>query len=123
MNGKHILKHYIGDAVVCAALAIILTVVCFAFSRSDDTNKQVRVLKGGEVIAVYDLSEDNALNVDGVIIKVHNGRAFIEDSDCADKICMSMHGVDNNGGGSVCIPNKVVLEPVKNVGNTDAVAG
>ncbi len=123
MNGKFTLRHYIGDAVVCAFLALLLTVVCFAFSASDDSNKKVRILKDGKELAVYNLSDNASYDIDGVHIKIHDGKATISESDCADKVCMDMPGVDHSGGGSVCIPNRIVLEPVDTDGNTDAVAG
>ncbi len=123
MNGKFAIRHYIGDAVICAILALLLTVGCFAFSASDDSNKKVRILKDGKELAVYNLSDNASYDIDGVHIRIYDGKATISESDCADKVCMDMPGVGKNGGGSVCIPNRIVLEPVTDTVSSDAVAG
>ncbi len=123
MNVKFTLRHYIGDVLVCAVLVISLMVICAIFFDGDSENKKVRVLQDGKEIAVYYLSDSSSLYVDGVHIKVCDGRAFIAESDCADKICMGMPGVDKSGGGSVCIPNRIVIEPIEDNNSTDAVAG
>jgi len=124
MNTKLGLRHYIGDALICAALAVLLILISVAFSATNNKNNdKVRVLQDGKEIAVYSLSDNVTLNINGVRIEIRDGKAFIGDSDCDDKVCMNMPGVDKSGGGSVCIPNRIVLEPLTDSDGTDAVAG
>ena len=54
---------------------------------------------------------------------IEKGKAYIADSDCPDKVCTKMHGVDQNGGGAVCLPNRVVLEPAKHSDGIDYIIG
>ena len=124
MKKKFGLKHYIGDAVLCVILAVLTVCVSlWIVNGKRDKNRQVRILHNGSEIGIYNLSEDASLKIDGVHIKIKNGKAVIYSSDCPDKICTEMHGVDKDGGEAVCLPNKIVLEPVNSNGRTDATAG
>ena len=121
---KFSLKHYIGDAVLCVLLTVfIICISIFVMTDKSGTNKQVRILHNGSEIAVYDLSKNRAFEIQGVHIRIKNGKAVIVSSDCPDKICTEMPGVDKDGGSAVCIPNKIVLEPAVSCGTTDATAG
>ena len=109
--------------MVCVILVLLLIFGFIVFSASNDSNGQVRILRDGEEFAVYSLSDNVSLCVDGVCIKIENEIAVIEDSDCPDKVCTGMHGVDKNGGGAVCIPNRIVLEPYSQKSDSLIVAG
>ncbi len=117
------MRLYIGDIAFCLLLAAMLVILSFLLSENGYANKKVRIISDGKEFAVLDLSQNASVEVNGVTVTVRNGKAVISDSDCSDKICMAMSGVDKNGGGAVCIPNKVVIEPVRNVENTDTIAG
>lgn len=123
MNFKRKMRLYIGDIAFCLLLALMLVILSFLLSPNGYSNKKVRIISGGKEFAVIDLSKNVTVKVNGVTVTVCDGKAVISDSDCSDKVCMAMNGVDKNGGGAVCIPNKVVLEPVRNVENTDTIAG
>lgn len=123
MSGKFCLRHYVGDGVVCLILVFLLIFGFILSSVSKDDTQQVRILRDGEEIAVYKLSDSASLYVDGVHIRLRDGKAVIESSDCPDKVCTEMRGVDKNGGGAVCIPNKIVLEPYSKKIDSVIVAG
>ncbi len=124
MERKFSLRHYIGDALVCGVIIYVALAVSFAAAGAKkNENTCVRILCGEEKIAELPLGTDiTGFAVGNVIIEISGGRAYIRESDCPDKVCMSMHGVDKNGGGAVCIPNRVILEPCKN-GDVDIVVG
>lgn len=124
MKNKISPRCYIGDAVLCILIAVLTVCVSVMFIiKKDRDNRQVRILCDGYEFGIYDLSKDTYIDIDGVHIEISGGKAVISDSDCPDKVCKTMAGVDKNGGGAVCIPNKVVLEPVTTSDLTDAVAG
>lgn len=125
MEKKFTLRHYLGDAVLCVLLICLsLAAVFFVRSSAMGENSRVRILCSGEKIAELTLDKDiTGYAVGNVIIEISGGRAYIIGSDCPDKVCMSMHGVDKNGGGAVCIPNRVVLEPCTSDSNVDITAG
>lgn len=120
-------KVYAFDAVACIFLVLLLfaaSVIYVAVSKADGENKYVRILLDTQEISVLPLSKDSEeIAVGGVIIKIEKGKAYIADSDCPDKVCTKMHGVDQNGGGAVCLPNRVVLEPAKHSDGIDYIIG
>lgn len=106
---------YVGDTVVCILLAALLALsaLILPYFRSTGKGSGVRVLLDGKEAAVLSLSEEvQDIAVGGVHIKIEDGRAYIFASSCPDGLCERMHGVDSKGGGgAVCVPNRVVLEP------------
>lgn len=118
-------KQYIGDCAVALLLAAVLICVSVLYGADQSVNTKVRISKDGTEIGVYELSHTDSVYIGEVRIDIRDGRAYISDSDCPDKVCMNMHGVDKNGGGAVCIPNRIVLEPVKDNGSyiTDVIVG
>ncbi len=123
-------KQVVGDAVICVLLlllAVLFAVLPMLFAKQNTT---VRVTLDGKEVMRLPLSQNlSDYSPDGhVHIRIENGRAFISDSDCPDKICLGMHGVDASGGSAVCIPNRVAIEAAGNVSQKkdnapDAVAG
>ncbi len=120
-------KVYALDAVVCIFLVLLLFAVALAFTGLSSTggkNEYVRILLDTKEIYLLPLSKNcEEITVGGVKITVEDGRAYIADSDCPDKVCTRMHGVDKNGGGAVCLPNRVVLEPTEYSGGIDYIIG
>ena len=105
---------YFGDEVICVLLAALLVLSALLIPRFSASKKidSVRILLDGEELAVLPLSKDEQCFIaDTVCVRVEDGRAYIFESNCPDGICKRMHGVDSKGGGAVCVPNRVVLEP------------
>ena len=124
MGKKFTVRHYIGDGIVCIVLVLIVLLASALALGDAGKNQYVRILQDGDEVAVLPLSEDIPdYAVDNVHIAISSGRAYIKNSDCPDKVCMGMNGVSENGGGAVCSPNKVVLEPFVQNGDIDTVAG
>ncbi len=125
MGKKFTVRQYIGDGIICISLVLVILIASALVLGTDKgSNEYVKILHDGNQVAVLALSEDvSDFKVGNVHVAVTDGRAYIKKSDCPDKVCMGMHGVSENGGGAVCIPNKVVLEPQKKSGNIDVVAG
>lgn len=105
---------YFGDAVICVILAALLLLSAILIPRlsASGGSDSVRVLLDGKELAVLPLSRDvQCFSAGTVLIRIEGGRAYIYESDCPDGICKRMSGVDKDGGGAVCVPNRVVLEP------------
>ncbi len=105
---------YFGDAVICVLLAALLLLSSLLIPRlsASGGSDSVRVLLDGEELAVLPLSKDVQCFIAGTVcIRIVGGRAYIFESNCPDGFCKRMPGVDGDGGGAVCVPNRVVLEP------------
>ena len=125
MKKKFTVKNYIPDTILCILLISLILLFSVLFFTKRDTD-YARITLDGEEFALLPLSQDiSDFHVGNLHIRVQNGRAFIYESDCPDKVCMGMSGVDKNGGGAVCIPNRVVLEPygISDKSELDSVVG
>ena len=117
---------YINDIItnIVIILVCISVPICFSLlSKGDEKKAEVSV--DGEIIKEMPLTENGTLDVEGLVIKIENGKVRVVESDCPDRLCMKMKDVDNVGDSIICIPNKVSVRIVgidENEG-ADVVAG
>ncbi len=92
----------------------LLTVVSFKSPRSRFKGAFVRVYSGGQIIDRISLDKKNTRSYpvkQGVITAcVENGKAWIADSSCSHKICVSAPPVTLAGERVICAPNRFFLE-------------
>lgn len=76
------------------------------------------VLIDGKLTQSFDLKED----IKTVIVTekgnntlvIENGKAFIQNADCPDKICANHRKISKTGETIVCLPHKLVIEITEN---------
>ena len=73
----------------------------------------VFVLRDGEVIAEYPLSEDHAVTISDEsgynLLMISNGWASVSDADCPDRLCVSQKAISRKGESIICLPPKLVI--------------
>ena len=125
MNIEKMEKKYIGDTLLCLML-LLLSVILFifrVFSENDSFNT-VTLFCNGEEIRTFSLSEnEDYFGVEGTVISVTDGKAYIKSTDCPDKTCQKMSPVTNSGGSIVCVPKKIVLKPEHSNPDYDTIVG
>ena len=92
------------------AFALILFAV-FKFNLKD--GKRVNVLLNGKTVATYNLTDTVKTNVSPDsknILVIENGKAYISEADCPDKICVAHRKISKTGETIVCLPHKLVIE-------------
>ena len=87
--------------------------------------------KCGDVIVIYynnekytsiSLDEDRVIKVNNTnVVKVENGKVFMESAECPDQICVKQKPVDESGRDIVCLPNKVVVRVISDKKDVDVV--
>lgn len=116
---------YINDII----LNLIIIAVCIAvpvciFVVSKDEKKTVVVSHDGHTVWEQSLSADGECIVKGVTVVIHNGTAYVSDSDCPDRLCMQMKKAENVGDSIICVPNRVSVKIVgESEKGADVVAG
>ena len=106
------MKRSFGDFIICAAvvLAAALLLVIPGLFKTVFSSAVAQVTVDGDVVAELPLGSDTVYDVgNGVIVSVSNGCVSIIDSDCKDKLCVSLGERDKNGQCSVCLPNKTAV--------------
>ena len=114
-NNKKAKNDIILVAVILLIAAIGLLLV--NITRQDGAFASVKI--DGEETARYSLSDNNTVEIltgdNGEYSKtlvIENGRAYISESNCPDKICAGHKPVCYKGETIVCLPHKVVIEIV-----------
>lgn len=96
--------------LVAVLFALSLLAFTLIFSKTGDS---VSVIIDGKETAIYPLDEDlsTVISSDGEnTLVIKDGKAFIENADCPDKICVSTHSISKKGQTIVCLPHKLVIE-------------
>ena len=101
--------------LIALLILIILLVSVFLYSKSDST--AISVIHNNKTVKVMSLKADAQYRIPDteVTVCVKDGKAFIYNSDCPDKLCMNMNPIAINSPENyciVCLPNKVAI--VKN---------
>lgn len=108
---KKALTLYKKEIIMTAALllAAVFSLVLMNVLKEDGAFAEVTM--GGEVIAVYPLSEDGryTLNEVGNVIVIEDGAVYMESADCPDKTCVLRGKIRYSGESIVCLPNKLSI--------------
>ena len=103
-----------GDAViVCLILSFCALGALFPFLAPRAEAPTVTVTLDGKLYGTYALDTDAALLIGqtGVRLVIADGKAYIAESDCPDKICVHSGALCAGDGGKslVCLPNRVAV--------------
>ncbi len=113
MKKINIQKKYKNDIVLTASIIIVAVLVFFIIGLITKSGNYVEVKKNGEIIGKYSLkanrtveiSDENGYN----LLIIENGKAYIGEASCPDKLCVNQGKISTNGKALVCLPNKTVI--------------
>ncbi len=103
--------------IVAAALLL------YSVFRPGETGDRVTVSVSGVRVAEFSLNEDGTYSLNGGsnILEIKNGRARMTEADCPDRICVKEGWVSRMGECITCLPNKLIVEVVKENDTVDLV--
>ena len=105
-------KKLIYDLILIAALitAGLLVLIFTELSKSEGSTAVVSI--NGNVSAEYSLSEDGEYSINGGtnILVISEGKAFLKEASCPDKLCVRQRSISKAGERIVCLPNRVMVE-------------
>ena len=114
-----------GDYIVVGlvvGLILLLFSMTYGFGGSE---KYVEII-GSETQEVYDVETDRVVEIQGPVgmtrVVIEDGKAWIEDSDCREKICVKMGKLGRPGEEAVCLPNRVIVQMKGDSGGIDGVS-
>lgn len=115
-------KRRIADIIVIAFF-LLISLLLFLFIRGGKEGSEVRVMVEGKEIGVYSLSRDGEYSLNGGTntIVVKDGKAYMADADCPDKLCVRQGKVSRNGETITCLPNKLTVTVIDEEGEVDIV--
>ena len=118
MNKTHV---RIADFVLIAAL-VAVAFLPWIFLRGKPA-KSVAVVLDGKSVQTMPLDTDSEFVIDGVgKVVVRDGKAFVTDMTCPDRLCEKMGKISASGNSVVCLPNRLAVT-VEGGEEVDAVVG
>lgn len=96
--------------LIISVIFIALSVFLFLRFTKEEGSGQVVVKVEGEEFGRYDINEDNKININNTnILAIKDNKAYIEEADCPDKLCVEQKAISRDGESIICLPNKVIV--------------
>ncbi|MCR5771033.1 MAG: NusG domain II-containing protein [Butyrivibrio sp.] len=99
-------------------VVIIIGIAAFLYLYMNfvkaDKGATVQILVDGQVTEEYDLYSSREVVIDtgdggqNVLI-IDNGRCYMDDANCPDKLCVSQGIISKSGQSIICLPHKLVI--------------
>lgn len=104
--------------IVCSVLPLL-----FLFGGKSGNTVTVTVKKDDTVIYCGDIRENRVIAVPGTgnKVTVENGKVWMSEADCRDRLCMK-EGYADKIHPIVCLPNKVTVTVTQGDSEYDAIA-
>lgn len=102
-------------------LIVILLTTAFGFlvfqAYRAKKGASVIVQQNGETLWEFSLSEDRTgeeavrlESEDGYnLLVIEDGKAYIKEADCPDKLCVRQHAISRQGESLICLPHRLVI--------------
>ena len=107
------------DIILVAAIAVIGATALLLFNLFKTEGSYAVVKIDGVETARYSLLEDTEVLITAGdtgefqnLLVIENGKAYVKEANCADKICVNTRAASYSGETIVCLPHKVVIEIV-----------
>lgn len=97
--------------ILSVALVCIIALLLFLPKKSGQT---VIITQDNSVLYRLPLGTDKTVQLDNCTVKIENGFAFMESSNCGNQICVNTGKISKTGEQVICLPNKVIIEVAEN---------
>lgn len=105
------------DIILVAVILVIAAAGLLITTLTRQEGSTVVVKIDGEQTQSYSLYENKTVeiitgknNEFSNTLVIENGKAFISQADCPDKICQEHRAISYSGETIVCLPHKIVIE-------------
>ena len=105
-------KTKIGIADIAVCLAAVMTAGILLLFPSDSVGNHVSVKTDGDIYR-FSLSDDRTEHITSngidLTVMIEDGKVFISESDCPDKLCVKAGKTNSSTKPIVCVPAKVLI--------------
>lgn len=105
------------DIILVAVILVIAAIGLLFVSLTRQDGKFVVVKIDGEPTESYSLYENRTVEIRtgknneySNTLVIEDGKAYISQADCPDKICRDHRAISYSGETIVCLPHKIVIE-------------
>ncbi|MCR5337762.1 MAG: NusG domain II-containing protein [Lachnospiraceae bacterium] len=113
---KSLQKRVLNSVLFFAGVLLIafgLLILRFVLTDKEAAAKSVVVEADGSIVYAVPLSDDQTIPVQTEygenIVRIENGKVFVESADCPKQICVHTAPIRDIGQTIVCLPHRVVI--------------
>lgn len=113
---KSLQKRVLNSVLFFAGVLLIafgLLILRFVLTDKEAAAKSVVVEADGSIVYAVPLSDDQTIPVQTEygenIVRIENGKVFVESADCPRQICVHTAPIRDIGQTIVCLPHRVVI--------------
>ena len=112
------------DLILIASILIVAIALFLIVELTKEEGAGVTVKVDGVKVAEYSLSADGTYPLNGGtnILVIENGKAYLTDANCPDKLCVHQGFIDSTLLPITCLPNRLVIQlrPKEDTSDTTA---
>ncbi len=102
------------DIILAIVLLLVGLGLYFVFSVFNKPGEYVHITVDGYTCEKLPIDEDMVLRIpetgeDYNVIEIKDGRVYVSDADCPDRICVNHREVSEVGQTIICLPHKLTV--------------
>ena len=99
------------EVLIVVGILALSSIIFLVIELTKKPGEGVIVKINGEEVAEYSLSVDGIYELNGGtnILHIEGGKAWLDDANCPDKLCVNQGKISNNGETITCLPNKLTI--------------
>ena len=99
------------DIILIASILAVAIALFLIVELTKEEGAGVTVKVDGVKVAEYSLSADGTYPLNGGtnILVIENGKAYLSDANCPDKLCVHQGKISRTGETITCLPNKLTV--------------
>ncbi len=95
--------------IILAILSILGIAYAITTLLSSEKGTFAVIMNYNEIVETVDLSQNQIIDINGVVIEIKDGEIFFTHSDCPDKVCINTGKLSISGQSAACLPNGIVV--------------
>ena len=99
------------DIILIASILIVAIAFFLIVELTKEEGAGVTVKVDGVKVAEYSLSKNGTYPLNGGtnILVIENGKAYLTDANCPDKLCVHQGKISRTGETITCLPNRLTV--------------
>ena len=99
------------DIILIASILVVAIAFFLIIELTKEEGAGVVVKVDGVEVAEYSLSKNGTYPLNGGtnILVIEDGRAYLSDANCPDKLCVHQGKISRTGEVITCLPNKLTV--------------
>ena len=99
------------DIFIIGGILLVAFLMLIVINATKKEGGGVIVKENGEEVARYSFKDEGTytLNNGTNILCIKDGKAWIEDANCKDKLCVKQGKISKEGETITCLPNKLTI--------------